>query len=169
MLSIFRLFPELAEKLPYISLGEFPTPVFHLKKLGKQIGTDHLYLKQDGVSGTVYGGNKIRKLEFILGDALKKKAKSVLTFGYAGSNHALATSIYARQFGLESISILLKQPNAHYVRRNLLMGLAHDAQIRHYANASAAYLPVICTLLKKRFSIKRFPISSLREARRRWA
>jgi 1-aminocyclopropane-1-carboxylate deaminase/D-cysteine desulfhydrase-like pyridoxal-dependent ACC family enzyme len=157
LLPIFNTYPGLAEKIPHIPLGLFPTPVFHLKQLGNQIGTDHLYLKQDGVSGTVYGGNKVRKLEFILGDALRKKAKSVLTFGYAGSNHALATAIYAKQAGLTSVSILLKQPNAHYVRRNLLMGLAHDAEIRHYAHEPAAYLPVIFTLFKKIIQHQRFP------------
>ncbi len=157
MLPIFKAYPELAENLPHIALGVFPTPVFHLKRLGNHLGTDCLYLKQDGESGAIYGGNKIRKLEFILADALKKKARTVLTFGYAGSNHALATSIYAKQAGIGSMSVLLKQPNALYVRRNLLMGLAHGAEIGHYANELVAYLPVIFRLLKKRFENGKFP------------
>lgn len=156
LLPIFKAYPGLSE-IPHLPLGQFPTPVFHLKQLGNKIGTDHLYLKQDGVSGTVYGGNKVRKLEFLLGDALRKKAATVLTFGYAGSNHALATSIYAKQAGLSSVSVLLKQPNARYVRRNLLMGLAHDAHIRHYATEAAAYLPVISTVLKKTFREGKIP------------
>jgi len=78
-------------------------------------------MKRDDLSGKVYGGNKPRKLEFILGNALRSKAKEVITFGGAGSNHALATAIYARQVGLKSISMLVPQPNARYVGRNLLM------------------------------------------------
>jgi D-cysteine desulfhydrase len=78
-------------------------------------------MKRDDLSGRLYGGNKPRKLEFILGDARRSEAKEVMTFGCAGSNHALATAIYARQVGLKSISMLMPQPNARYVRRNLLM------------------------------------------------
>ena len=74
MIHLFEQYPKLKEKLPYIKLGEFPTPVKHLINLGKEIGTDSLYLKHDGLSSQVYGGNKIRKLEFLLGDAIRKRS-----------------------------------------------------------------------------------------------
>ena len=157
MLPLFKEYPVLKEKLPYVALGIFPTPVKHLKKLGSELGVSGLYLKNDGVSGQSYGGNKVRKLEFILADALEKKAESVLTFGYAGSNHALATSIYAKKLGLTSISVLLKQPNATYVRRNLLMGKAAEAILCHYSSEPAAYLPVLVKLLKQKIQTGRFP------------
>jgi D-cysteine desulfhydrase len=57
-----------------------------------------------------------------------------MTFGCAGSNHATATAIYARQLGLRSISMLLPQPNAYSVRRNLLMGYLLGAELHHYQN-----------------------------------
>ena len=100
----------MGDKLPYVSLGEFPTTVEKLDRLGGGIGIEHLYIKRDDLSGKVYGGNKIRRLEFLLGHALRAKVKEVLTFGYAGSNHALATAIYAQQVGLKSISMLMPQP-----------------------------------------------------------
>ena len=109
MISLFERYPLLAHKVPYVSLGEFPTPVQKLDQLGKQIGLDNLFIKRDDLSGKVYGGNKIRKLEFILGEALHTRTKDVLTFGSAGSNHALATAIYARQLGLKNISIASAQ------------------------------------------------------------
>jgi len=157
LLPLFEQYPALKEKMPYVSLGTFPTPIKQPAQLESELGVSGLYLKQDGYSGDPYGGNKIRKLEFILGDALQKKAKSVLTFGYAGSNHALATSIYAGKLGLKSISVLLKQPNAHYVRRNLLMGSAHGAELCHYPTERAAYLPVILKLLKQKIKTGRIP------------
>jgi 1-aminocyclopropane-1-carboxylate deaminase/D-cysteine desulfhydrase-like pyridoxal-dependent ACC family enzyme len=52
-------------------LGEFPTPVEKLEQLGKDIGINHLFIKRDDLSGKVYGGNKIRKLEFLLSHALR--------------------------------------------------------------------------------------------------
>lgn len=129
MIPLFEHFPSLADKVPYVSLGEFPTPVQELPRLGADIGVGQLYIKRDDLSGKTYGGNKPRKLEFLLGNALRSKAKEVITFGGAGSNHALATAIYARQLGLQSISMLMPQPNAKYVRRNLLMGHYYGAEL----------------------------------------
>jgi 1-aminocyclopropane-1-carboxylate deaminase/D-cysteine desulfhydrase-like pyridoxal-dependent ACC family enzyme len=129
MIPLFGRFPALTDKLPYVSLGEFPTPVQELPRLGADLGIGHLYIKRDDISGKTYGGNKPRKLEFLLGDALRAGAKEVITFGGAGSNHALATALYAHQLGLKSISMLMPQPNAKYVCRNLLMGRYCGAEL----------------------------------------
>jgi 1-aminocyclopropane-1-carboxylate deaminase/D-cysteine desulfhydrase-like pyridoxal-dependent ACC family enzyme len=129
MIPLFEHYQLLAHKLPHVSLGEFPTPIQKLDQLGGQLGLDNLFIKRDDLSGKLYGGNKIRKLEFTLGNALRTGTKEVLTFGSAGSNHALATTIYARQLGLKSISMLVSQPNAHYVRRNLFMGYHCGAEL----------------------------------------
>ncbi len=129
MIPLFERFPSLADKLPYVSLGEFPTPVQELPQLGGDLGIGHLFIKRDDLSGKTYGGNKPRKLEFLLGNALRANAKEVITFGGAGSNHSLATAIYARQLGLKSISMLMPQPNAKYVRRNLLMSYYYGAEL----------------------------------------
>ena len=157
MIPIFEQYPLLKQRIPYVQLGEFPTPIRHLKHLGKEIGSDYLYLKDDGLSGQIYGGNKIRKLEFLLGDAFRKGAKEVLTFGFAGSNHALATAVYAEKLGLKSISILLAQPNAQYVRRNLLLSHVCGAEIYHFKNERAAYIPTTIMLLRKKLKQGKFP------------
>lgn len=143
MLTLFQQYPGLAKRLPHADLGIFPTPVRRMTNLGKALGAPMLYLKDDGASGDIYGGNKVRKLEFLLGDALAKGKKSVLTFGYAGSNHALATAIYANRLGIKPVSILLKQANARYVGRNLLMGHAHGARMHHFRSEASAILPVL--------------------------
>ena len=165
MIPLFEHYHLLAHKLPYVSLGEFPTPVQKLNQLGRQLGLDNLFIKRDDLSGKVYGGNKIRKLEFLLGDALRIGAKEVLTFGSAGSNHALATAIYARQLGLKSISMLVPQPNAHYVRRNLLMSYHCGAELHLYSNIRFIYatrcsgspLPASPTWIEKRAVTQGYP------------
>jgi len=157
MRHVFEQYPLLKERIPYVQLGEFPTPIKHLRDLGKEIGSDCLYLKNDGLSGSIYGGNKIRKLELLLGDALGKGAKEVLTFGFAGSNHALATAVYAQKLGLKCISILLAQPNAQYVRRNLLLSHVCGAEIHHFKNEIAAYIPTTILLLRKKLKLGKFP------------
>ena len=131
-LPLFRDYPLLAEELPYVSLGLLPTPVEKLGQLGHGIGLDRLFIKRDDLSGQTYGGNKVRKLEFLLGDVLRRDAREVITFGFAGSNHALATAIYAGKVGLGCTSLLLPQINAHYVRRNLLASYYYHAQLHHH-------------------------------------
>jgi len=131
---LFELFPRLQQGLPYVSLACLPTPIQRLERLGRELRVPQLYVKRDDLSGLMYGGNKPRKLEFLLADALKRGASHVMTFGAAGSNHALATALYARKLGLTCISVLMPQPNARYVRRNLLLGHRVGAEL-HLAGA----------------------------------
>jgi len=157
MIPLFKYYPLLGEKLPYVSLGEFPPPVQKLDRLGGDLGTNYLYIKRDDLSGKVYGGNKIRKLEFLLGNTIRAGAKEVLTYGSTGSNHCLATAIYAQQLGLRSISMLMPQPNAHYVRRNLLMSHHYGAELHLHRNRPFVVLGTMYQLLRHRLKYGRFP------------
>lgn len=131
-LPLFARYPRLAERIPYLPIAVLPTPVRRLETLGAALGVD-LWLKHDGPSGRLYGGNKVRKLGFLLASALQDGASTVLTFGAAGSNHALATAIYARELGLRRVSMLVPQPPAHSVRKNLLRQLKAGAEIHYRA------------------------------------
>ncbi len=157
MIPIFKRYPLLRDKLSYVSLGEFPTPVDKLERLGKYIGINQLFIKRDDFSGKVYGGNKVRKLEFILAYALCKRVKEVLTFGFAGSNHALATALYAQKFGLKSISMLMTQPNAYYVRNNLLMSHYCGAELHQHRNVPLLAIGTSYQLLRHKLKSGRSP------------
>jgi len=133
---LFRKYPVLEEKLAHVALGMFPTPVQQLKRLGVRLESNKLYCKCDNLSDDDYGGNKVRKLEFLLGEAVRQGHQEVMTFGCAGSNHATATAVHARKLGLRSISMLLPQPNAHSVRRNLLLSYLSGAELHHYGNTA---------------------------------
>ena len=98
-------FPELSGRIPHVSLGAGPSPVSRLNRLSSAVDGD-IWLKNDGLYGTVYGGNKPRKLEFMLADALDKGARTVITTGALGTNHGLATALYGRQLGLEVVLLL---------------------------------------------------------------
>ena len=137
MIPLFKKYPALEKRLPYRSLGKWPTPVERLDHLGKELGVDQLYMKRDDLSGEIYGGNNVRRLEFLLGGVVEDMAKEVMTQGRAGSNHALATAIYAQKLGLHSILMLLPQPNASYVRQNLLMCYHSGAELHQYPNTIA--------------------------------
>jgi D-cysteine desulfhydrase len=110
MLPLFRFFPNLEQCLPHVPLGDFPTPVKPLQGMNIRLHRENLYTKCDDVSALPYGGNKVRKLEFLLADAKAKKAVRVITSGAAGSNHALATALYAKKCGLAATLILFDQP-----------------------------------------------------------
>jgi 1-aminocyclopropane-1-carboxylate deaminase/D-cysteine desulfhydrase-like pyridoxal-dependent ACC family enzyme len=128
-----RRFPDLAARLPHTPIGVFPTPLRVLDELPSALGAvDSLYLKDDGVSNARYGGNKVRKLELVLGDALRSGAREVMTFGFAGSNHAAATAVHAAALGLGAISMLLPQSNAPYVATNLAVSAAVGAELHYY-------------------------------------
>lgn len=135
--ALFAAFPRLGESLPNIAVAALPTPVEELPSLASEIGVGRLFVKRDDLTASEYGGNKVRKLEFLLQAARERGAKEIMTFGYAGSNHCTATAIHARSAGLRSISMLTPQLATVYLRRNLLASFAAGAELNHYASARA--------------------------------
>lgn len=157
MIPLFEHYPRIRDKIPYVSLAKIPTPVEKLSRLGRDIGLDHLYIKRDDLSGNIYGGNKIRKLEFILGHALRTSAKEVFAFGFAGSNFTLSTAVCAKQLGLKSISMLMPQYNALYVRRNLLLSYYYGAELHQYRNTISLKIGTAYQLCRHKLKYGSFP------------
>ena len=114
---LFKEYPELEERIPRISLGQFPTPVQQLHRSG----FENLWIKRDDMSSSVYGGNKVRKLEFILGRAKKRNAAHIITFGGIGTNHGLATAVFCEKLGIRCRLLLFWQPVTPGVKQNLLL------------------------------------------------
>lgn len=160
---LFKHYPVLQEKLSYVSLGSLPTPLIHCKQLPAQFSQVNIFVKHDGLTGfecegkKLFGGNKLRKLQYLLADALAQDYQSVMTFGCVGSNHALQTTVCAQHIGLQSICILRPQPNSHVARRNLLLQQAHGAQLLFAPDRlSAAFASVaVCYDHKQRYG--KFP------------
>ncbi len=131
-LALERRFPTLRGRLPRVCLTQLPTRAHRLQRLGDDLGVAQLWVKRDDESGALYGGNKPRKLEFLLGAALAAGRRTVLTFGGIGTHHGLATAICARAVGLRAILVLLRQPVTEHVRHCLLLDFAAGAEL-HYA------------------------------------
>ncbi len=127
-LPLFEEYSRLKERIPHVPLIQ-QTEVQHLKSLGQVLDISNLYIKRDDLSTELYGGNKPRKLEFVLGDALAKKKSSVLTIGGTGSNHCLATAIFANKLGLKPVLILFNQPVTADVQKKLLVFQSLDAEL----------------------------------------
>ncbi len=141
-LSLFKKYETLQSKLPYIKFCDLPTPIVKLEKLGNSIGCKNLFMKADYLTGKkesdgshLYGGNKPRKLEFLLADARNKGKETIITYGCAGSQHALATAVYAKEMGFKRCILMLKdQPNSPIVRHNLLLDYYIGAELRFFPN-----------------------------------
>jgi D-cysteine desulfhydrase len=111
-----------------ISLSRCPTPLHRLSRLSEELGAD-IWVKRDDLTGFELSGNKVRKLEYLLADALAVEADTVLTTGGLQSNHARATAFAARQLGLEPCLLLRgEQPAAP--DSNLLLARLAGAVIR---------------------------------------
>ena len=93
---------------PKVSLGIFPTPIHRLNRISALLNTN-IYIKRDDLCGLGLGGNKARKLEYLLADAMQKKADIVFTTGGAQSNHAMLTAAAAGKLGLKAILVLKKR------------------------------------------------------------
>ncbi|MCX5995086.1 MAG: pyridoxal-phosphate dependent enzyme [Chloroflexi bacterium] len=158
MIPLFRHYPLLSEKVPHVSLGGFPTPVQKLDHLARDTGINQLYIKRDDLSGKLYGGNKIRKFEFILGHALHSGIREVLTFGFAGANHALATAVTAQQVGLRSISMMMPEPQVPYVCSNLLMTYYCGAELYHQQSKQMLILATAYQLIRHKMRNSRLPL-----------
>lgn len=96
------------KQLDKVSLGIFPTPVHKLENISRLLGTQ-VYVKRDDMTGIGLGGNKVRKLEYLLAEAKAQGAQVVFTTGGAQSNHAMLTAAACRKLGMEPILILKKR------------------------------------------------------------
>ncbi|HET9476678.1 MAG TPA: pyridoxal-phosphate dependent enzyme [Dehalococcoidia bacterium] len=114
---LFERYPALTQTLPRVTLSDGPSPVSRLEAISRGSGQE-VWIKNDGLYGTLYGGNKPRKLELVLPRAMATGARTVMTTGPLGTHHGLATALLGRELGLK-VALLLtyQQPNAHIIRQ----------------------------------------------------
>ena len=114
--------------LPRVRLGVFPTPFYRLDRLSEQYGRG-IWIKRDDLCGVALGGSKVRKLEFVLAEALDQGCDTVFTTGGAQSNHAALTAACAARLGMKCI-LLLKRRGVTEHRGNLVLDELFGAEVR---------------------------------------
>ena len=129
-----KVYPRLAGKLRKLSIANLPTPV-SCHDLDTPAGKRRVMVKHDELTSDLYGGNKIRKLEYIFQRAKDRGAKRVATFGAVGSNHALATAIHAKQIGLECTCLLAHQVRTPRIQQTLDMHLELGTELIKWGGA----------------------------------
>ena len=124
----------MLEKFERIKLGHFPTPIEHLKNVTKYLGGPNIFIKRDDCTGLATGGNKTRKLEFLIPDAIKNKAELIVTVGAIQSNHARQTAAACTLMGLKCLIILeqrLKDPPESYMKSgNVFLDKLFGAEVK---------------------------------------
>ena len=116
------------QDFPRLSLGVFPTPIQRLVNISRELGTN-VYVKRDDLTGVGLGGNKVRKLEYLLADAQRQGAEVVFTTGGAQSNHAMLTAACALRLGMTPI-LILKKRGVTALRGNQLLEHLMGADVR---------------------------------------
>ena len=114
--------------LPREEFAHLPTAIDHLPRLSRSLGGPELLIKRDDQTGLAFGGNKTRKLEYLLGDAMSKKADMVLSTGAAQSNHCRQTAAAAARCGLDC-TLVLVGPEPEVPSANLFLDLLLGAKI----------------------------------------
>jgi D-cysteine desulfhydrase len=125
--------------LERVPLGDGPTPVRELTHLGEGRGRAPLWLKDDGAY-SAFGGNKARKLEWLLAAATHRRKRTILTGGALGTNHGLATALFARRLGMRTVLVLVPQPETEHVRGQLARMREAGAELHFPRTLPRAYL-----------------------------
>lgn len=117
------------ERIPRVRLATLPTPLQPAPRLSAALGGPQIFVKRDDLTGLAFGGNKTRKLEYLMADAQRQGADVVLTVGAAQSNHARQTAAAARQLGLRCILVLTRSQH-NELQGNLLLDALLGAEVQ---------------------------------------
>ena len=111
------------------SLGLFPTPMYRLPNLSRELGTN-IWIKRDDLCGVALGGNKVRKLEYLLKEAKDQGYDLVMTTGQAQSNHAMLTAACALRLGMDCV-LVLKKRGVTARKGNLILNHLMGVEVRY--------------------------------------
>ena len=120
----------MTDSIPRLRLAHLPTPIQPLERLSRHLGGPTILVKRDDLTGLATGGNKARKLEYLMADALAHEADTVITMGAAQSNHARQTAAAAARLGLGCTLVLAGRGPTTPPQGNLLLDRLLGARVR---------------------------------------
>ena len=123
-------------RFPRVSLAHLPTPLEHMPRLSEHLGGPEIFVKRDDCTGLATGGNKTRKLEYSMGEAVQQGADTIITVGAVQSNHVRQTAAAACKLGM-SCEVLLEHriasPSETYMTSgNVFLDKIFGANLREY-------------------------------------
>lgn len=137
-----------APPIPRVELAHAPTPLLKLERLSAELGVE-LWVKRDDLTGLLETGNKVRKLEFLVGEAFAQRADTLITCGTLQSNCCRTVAAVAARLGLKAILALKGAPPAE-LDGNLLLGRLLGAEVRYCTDAEWARIDEVLEELAAR-------------------
>ena len=113
----------LIDQFPKFQLGDFPTPLYKCKNIEKSLGIKHFYIKRDDLSGLAFGGNKVRHLEFRIGDVINKNCDVFINSNVKVSNNSRINAAACVKAGIKYVVVMGKGPNEEKQGNYLLQKL----------------------------------------------
>lgn len=147
---LFARFPALRDALPFLPLAHTPTAVTRLTSLAGYLGRDDVWMKRDDLISPLYGGNKVRRFEFVLADALARGAAEVLTAGGVASTQVMATARYCEALGLRLTTVLFDQRMTRFAQRALRLDASTGATLIHGGGYARTALTLLRELARRR-------------------
>jgi D-cysteine desulfhydrase len=147
---IFERFPALRERLPFLALAHLPTPVTRLHALADYLGRDDVWMKRDDLTSPLYGGNKVRRYEFVLADAIARRAPEVLTAGGLASTQVMATARFCEALRLPLTAVLFDQRVTRFAQGALRVNARAGATLIRGGGYVGTTLRVLWELARRR-------------------
>ena len=126
---LFDVLPDLAKTTPWTALAHVPTAIDPTDAIAGWLGRNGVFMKRDDLISPLYGGNKVRRYEFVLADAKARNAKRIVTVGGLASTQAMATTLFGRALGFEVCVVLFDQPVTRFAREAVRGFIANGAEV----------------------------------------
>ena len=124
---------ELIGKYPRLELTPLPTPLVYMKNLSEYLGGPRIFVKRDDIGSLAFGGNKTRKLEFIMAQAVKEGCDTVVTLGGVQSNWVRQTVAAAKALGMDAVAVL-EGEKPEKIQGNLMLDMLMGAELIYEPN-----------------------------------
>jgi D-cysteine desulfhydrase len=128
---LFDALPDLARRVPWTPLAHVPTAVEPCDAISGWLGRGGVFMKRDDLVSPLYGGNKVRRYEFVLADAKARGARRLVTVGGLASTQVMATALFGRALGFEVRAVLFDQPVTEFAKEALVGFVDAGAELVH--------------------------------------
>ncbi len=146
---LFRALPGLEAQIPWLPLGDWPTAVERVAGVAGGF-TGELWVKRDDRSSPLYGGNKVRKLEYLVAAARAEGHRRLITSGVEASHHCLATAVHGRLAGLPTTLVVFPQPDTPHAREIAALNRAWADEVRRCSSWATLPFAEIAARLRRR-------------------
>lgn len=136
---LFEAFPDLAEVTPWMPLANVPTAIESCDAIAPWLGRTGIFMKRDDLISPLYGGNKVRRWEFVLADAKKKGKNTIVTVGGLASTQAMATTLFGKSLGFRIRIVLFDQPVTQFGRDSIRALLNAGAELEYAGGYTATF------------------------------